>query len=280
MIYESSKLKLEEVGVIHVSPVGKCLICKDLNVNGNAMYTVFCISDHEVVKTLISLFEDQTPPEPVLIDSFASDNDHVFVFPYRKERPIKNFYMGDAMTLVRCEDVCINVILACMTSGLPWAVLYLVLEQGLLNLNKDDSVYLSYGVRLDKLDPEIREKDCVVRCAGILMELLESKSHLKADSYLLLQKKIASRSYSKFTELYRDIRIAATPGRKPGLISRFKIWFSIHKDRLFGFLFWISLILVIVALAMLISNAIFGDVPWLRFFINNFKRIGTESLLQ
>ncbi len=280
MIYESSKLKLEEVGVEHISPGGRCLICKDLNVTGNTLYTVFCISDHELVKTLISLFERQGAPDPVLIDSFVSDNDHVFVFPYRKERPLKDFYMGEVMPLTRCEDVCINVILACMTSGLPWAVLSLILEQKLLNLNKDDSVYLSYGVRLDKLDPNVREKDCAVLCAGILMDLLESKANYKADSYLLLQKKIASRSYSKFTELYRDIRIAATPKRKPGILSRIRIWFSYNKDRLFGILFWISLILVIVALAMLVTNALFGDVPWLRFLFNNFKRIGTESLLQ
>ncbi|MCR5278232.1 MAG: hypothetical protein K6E19_02215 [Lachnospiraceae bacterium] len=280
MIYESSKLKLEEVGVVHLSPVGRCLICRDLNVDGNVLYTVFCISDHEVVRTLISLFEKQGTADTVLVDSFVSENDHIFVFPYRKERRLDEFYMGDSLTLERCEDICINVILSCMTSGLPWAVLSLVLEQGLLNLNKDDSVYLSYGVKLDRLNPETKEKDCVVLCAAILMEILESKASLKADSYLLLQKKINSRSYSKFTELYRDIRIAATPGRKPGLLSQIRFWFEINKDRLFGFLFWISLILAIVALAMLVSSAVFGDVPWLRFFINNFKRIGTESLLQ
>ncbi len=280
MIYESSKLKLEEVGVVHVSRAGKCLICRDQNVDSATMYTVLAVSDHEIVRNLISMFDKYGTADSVLIDSFVSDNDHIFVFPYRKERSLREFYMGDTMGLERCEDICTNVILACMTSGLPWAVLSLILEQGLLNLNKDDSVYLSYGVRFDKLDPNVREKDCVVLCAGILLELLESKANLKADSYILLQKKINSRSYSKFTELYRDIRIAASPRRKPGLISQIRLWFSINKDRLFGILFWISLILVITALAMLVSSAIFGDVPWLRFFFNNFKRIGTESLLQ
>ena len=43
-------------------------------------------------------------------------------------------------------------------------------------------------------------------------------------------------------------------------------------------LFWVSLILVIIALAMLFSNLVLGDIPWLRLFINSFKRIGTESL--
>jgi len=280
MIFESSKLKLEEVGVIHLSPGGDCLICKDLNSGGNVMYTVFRVLDHDLVRLVISLFENLGAEESALVDSFATENCHIFVFPYRKERPLQDFYMGDTMSLEKCEDICMNVILACMTSGLPWPFLYCILDQELLNLNKDDSVFFSYGVRLKSLSTDIREKDCVVACAGILMRLLESKAAVKADSYMLLQKKIASRSYSKFTELYRDVRMAATPAGKVGPIARFKIWFSIHKDRVFGILFWICLILVIVALAMLVTNAAFGDVPWLRIFINNFKWIGTESLLQ
>lgn len=280
MIYESAKLQLEEVGIVHLSPAGDCLICKDLKVNGSVLYTVFRVSDHDVVKNIISLFEGYSGKDGVLVDSFAADNNHIFVFPYRKDRPVSEFYMGDTMPISRCEDICINVILACMTSGLPWPFLYLCLGQGLLNLSKDDSVYLTYNFNLRGLNPEIKERDCVVACAEVLLKLLESKASQKADSYILLEKKIKSRSYSKFTELYRDIRIAATPKSKAGIISKIIKWFMINKDRFFGILFWVSLILVIIAFAMLVTNAIMGDVPWLRFFINNFKRIGTESLLQ
>ena len=37
---------------------------------------------------------------------------------------------------------------------------------------------------------------------------------------------------------------------------------------------------VIFVLASLLTQAIFGNVPWLRFFIRSFNVIGTESLLQ
>ena len=37
---------------------------------------------------------------------------------------------------------------------------------------------------------------------------------------------------------------------------------------------------IIFALAMIVSQLIFSDVPFLRMFINPFKQIGTESLLQ
>ncbi|MCR5251328.1 MAG: hypothetical protein K6E50_12040 [Lachnospiraceae bacterium] len=280
MIYESNKLKLEEVGTVLLSPAGDCLICKDLRMDGATMYTVLRVPDHEIVRMLISVFEEIGMENSCLVDSFVAEGSHIFVFPYRKERPLDQFYMGDAMPLERCEDICINVILACMTSGLPWPVLYLILDQWKINLNKDDSVFLSYTMDLTGLDPLKKERDCTVACARIILQLLEGQTSQKADSYILLKKKIGNQSYNKFTELYRDIRIAAVPKGRMGIFFRIRHWFSARSDTFFGILFWICLILAIIALAMLATNLLTGDVPWLRMFINNFKRIGTESLLQ
>ncbi|MBR4529106.1 MAG: hypothetical protein IKO80_02385 [Lachnospiraceae bacterium] len=278
MILVSPKLRLEEVSTVRISGVSDILICKDLNTGGAVLYTVLRVRDHEIVRRLLSLYESQHFEDDPLIDNFSSEGAHVFVFPYRKERPLETFYMGDTKSLTECEDICINVILACMTSGLPWPLLYLCLRQGLLNLNRDDSVFINYEIELTDLDAEIRERECVVECARILLLLLESKASLKADSYQLLQKKTANQSYFRFTELYRDIRLAAAPRSRTGIIRRIIRWFRYHSDTIFGMLFWVSLILVIIALAMLFSNLVLGDIPWLRLFINSFKRIGTESL--
>ncbi|MBR3524772.1 MAG: hypothetical protein IKO11_02900 [Lachnospiraceae bacterium] len=280
MIFESDKLKLEEVGTVYLSAACDCLICRDLNMGGSTMYTVLRVSDHEIVKKLISIFDENRGSEKVLVESFSTDGVHIFVFPYRRERALDEFYMGDTMPLTRCEDICINLILACMTSGLPWPYLYLVLEQHKLNINRDDSIFLNYGVELKDLDPEKKEKDCVVACARVLLKLLESKADQKADSYTLLSKKIGNQSYNKFTELYRDVRIAAVSKGKQGILTRIRRWLAARKDRFLGLIFWLSLILVIIALAMLLSNLVLGDIPWLRLFVNNFKNIGTESLLQ
>ena len=280
MIFESDKLKLEEVGTVYLSAACDCLICRDLNMGGSTMYTVLRVSDHEIVRKLISIFDENRENDKVLVQSFSADGVHIFVFPYRRERSLDDFYMGDTMPLTRCEDICINLILACMTSGLPWPYLYLVLEQHKLNINRDDSIFLNYGVELKDLDTEKREKDCVVACARVLLKLLESKADQKADSYTLLSKKIENQSYTKFTELYRDVRIAAVSKGKQGILTRIRRWLAARKDRFFGLIFWLSLILVIIALAMLLSNLVLGDIPWLRLFVNNFKNIGTESLLQ
>ena len=114
----------------------------------------------------------------------------------------------------------------------------------------------------------------------ILRELLEPKASQKAISFQLLDKKISKKSYHKFTELYKDIRIAAAPRQRNSISGRFRAWFMRNRDQIFRIMLRICILLVILVLATFVTQAIFGDIPWLRLFINGFKKIGTESLLQ
>ena len=70
------------------------------------------------------------------------------------------------------------------------------------------------------------------------------------------------------------------PMERYGILVRIKSFFSRNADLLFGILFWVCVILGIVALILLLSHVVWGDVPIFRLFINNFKNIGTESLQQ
>ncbi|MBR1877209.1 MAG: hypothetical protein IJ805_08890, partial [Lachnospiraceae bacterium] len=81
-----------------------------------------------------------------------------------------------------------------------------------------------------------------------------------------------------FTELYRDIQIASTPAEKRKITTKIRSFFYRNADTLFGILFWISLILAVIAVAFLLSNLVVGDIPILRILYNSFKQIGTEKL--
>ena len=93
-------------------------------------------------------------------------------------------------------------------------------------------------------------------------------------------KKISKKSYHRFTELYKDIRIAAAPKKRRGVIAGIRAWFMRNRDAIFHLLLWVCILLVLLVIASFVTQAIFGDIPWLRFFFNAFKKIGTESLLQ
>lgn len=280
MFYQSQKMKLECVRTVKKNKINDIFICRDLNTTAGNLYTLLVIKDHLTVKRYLEIFEAAgLSAQDSYIDSFSDNGALVMVFDYKQERPLQDFYMGSSYTLGECEDVCIQVIMTCVASKLPFPLIYLILKQKQLHMAKDHSVYFSYQLDLSELDPKITERDCAVQCASILRDMLASKASQKAFSYRLLEKKISRKSYDRFMELYKDIRITAAP-QKRSLIKRIKAWFTRNQDVLFRILLVVCVILAIIAIVSLVSQLLFGDIPWLRLFFNGFKTIGTESLTQ
>lgn len=280
MFYQSQKMNLECIRIVVKSNVNDIFICQDLNTAARNLYTLLVIKDHLTARRYLEVFEHAgLSAQNSYIESFSDKGALCMVFEYRQERPLKDFYMGNSFTLAECEEVCIQVIMACIASNLPYPLVYLLLKQEQLHLSKDHSVHFSYQLDLSELDPRITERDCAVQCASILRDMLAPKASEKAFSYQLLEKKISRKSYDRFMELYKDIRITAVP-QKRGMIKRLKAWFVRNQDILFRVLLVVCGILAFVALVSLVMQLVFGDIPWLRVFFNSFKIIGTESLVQ
>ncbi len=274
-------MNLSRIRLICKNEANEVTVCRDVDDTSGALFTVIEVHDHTVARDFLRAHKEAgAAAENSVLDTFQKDGVFCIVYPYVWERPMSAFYRGDAVTLNECEEICINTILACMASQLPWPILYLLLEQRQVHLSKDNSVYLGYAIDLKDLDITKTEQDCTVQCARILIELLQAKASQKAVSYLLLQKKVGKSSYHRFTELYKDVRIAAAPKGKKGIWRTIKSWYIRNKDAMFRILLIISAILAILALVSLAAQLLFGDVPWLRIFIRSFERIGTESLLQ
>lgn len=281
MFYQSQRMKLECVRVIRRNEINDILICRDINTAAGILYTLLVIKEHQIARKYLEVFENaDMAAQDSYIESFSDHGFLCMVFEYKQERRLKDFYMGTAYTLAECENVCINVIMACITSALPYPLLYLILEQNQLNLSKDHMVYFSYQIDLTQLDPNRTERDCVGRCAEILRELLRPKASQKAFSYRILEKKISRESYDCFTELYKDIRITAVPEKRKGLGKRASTWFAVRKDKIFQILLFVGAVLALIVLVSLAFQLFLGDIPWLRVLFNGFKTIGTESLLR
>ncbi len=273
--------------------VNDCFAARRADTSDGSFFTLVVIHEHETVHKFLEIEKDAARVSygridysdgffegGPLIEGFSSGKDFILVFPYRTERLLDSFYVGEAYTLLQCEEVCFNLILACISSGLKYPILFQILDQKLVNIAKDYSIYFSYRMDMENLDPTRTERDCATRCADILLELLSSKEKEKSVVYELLSRKAGNKSYSTFTELYRDMRIATAPVKKGNLIQNIKAFFHRNADRLFGIMFWIALIVGIVALILLITNLVVGDIPFLRLFYNSFQKIGTESLKQ
>ena len=281
MIYQFQNKRLSSLQVILRNPTNEVLVCEDLEDSIRSKYTVLVLSDHEIVRRFIKIYNDADYlPEERNVWYFSAEGKYLIVYPYVRPRPLSSFYMGKTMTLAESEEICRNLIVCCMTSGLPWPILYEVLKQGQVHLATDRSISLSYGIDISELDEDKSESDCVVECAKLLLFVLGQRTNKSANSYVLLQKKIGRKSYSRFIELYRDLDIAGASSDKKGVLVWIHAWFIRNRDTLFRILLVISMVLLIFTIVTLLTNAIFGDVPWLRFFIRSFEKIGLETLTE
>ena len=281
MTFESQKANYTVVSTLFSGEANCCYMARLSDDMNGRSFTIVAVKDHDVIRTLMEASSKiRNLEESQLVDAFTYGNDFVLVFPYRQERPLDRFFVGESMSLSQVEEIGTNLLLTCISASLPFPMLYLLLEQGQINLSKDGGIYLTYNMDLRDLDVRRNERDCTVKCAEILREILATKSDQKNISYELISRKSDNNSYNSFTELYRDLRIAAMPMERYGILVRIKSFFSRNADLLFGILFWVCVILGIVALILLLSHVVWGDVPIFRLFINNFKNIGTESLQQ
>lgn len=281
MIYQSNKMELECIRTVFQGKVNDIYICKDQNTKGEIPYTLLMIKDHKTARKYLQVFEQAGKKAAgSYIDSFSDRGHFCMLFEYRQERPLKDFYMGGSLSLTESEKICINLILKCMESNLPYPVLYMILQQGQIHLAKDHSIYWSYCLDLEQLEEKKTEKDCVLLCAALLKELLKSKASSKGFAYRVLEKKIRRESYGCFIEVYRDLRITATPKQEKGVRKKLKKFLGKNESIFLKIFYTLCIVMILFALVSLISQLLFGEIPWLRILFNGFKKIGTQSLLQ
>ena len=281
-MYRTSNMQFAEVQLVQENGSSRVMVCEDINSPERTRYSVFVTEDHDIIARLHRVYSEAKNLSPDTEINYFSDGGRFLVYyTYVAARPIKDFYMGRNLPISQCETVCKNYIIACMTCELPWQVLYLAISQGHVNMARDGSVYLSYSIDLSEVDESINERDCVGLVTEALVSMLSQKEEsVKWELRDLLKKKLERKAFISFAQLYRDVDIASGRHKKGGIFRRLMVWFDDNKDRLFRIFLTICVILLVFTLITFLTNAIFGDVPWLRLFIRSFERIGEESLVQ
>lgn len=287
MVYQVGKMNLQQTQEVFRGKVNDVIVCQDVANSSRPYYTVLVVHDRAVAKKLMDLFHGQNrQAKNKFVADFTWKDSYLMVFDYVRERPLQQFFTSEIMTLAECEQMCLNLTVECLACGVPYPILYLQLLQDQIHISKDKSVYLGYCIDLAQFSDDITERDCATLCAQKIFPMLGKISTGKngavsrATSYKLLESRSWKGGYHRFTDLYKDLKMAATPLKKDGILTRIRKFFRHHQDGIFRLVLILAVVLAVLALTMIVSQIIFGDVPFLRLFVNTFKQIGTESLLQ
>ena len=280
MIYRTDNMLLEPIHEVLRGTQNDVLVCRDRNSPVGATYTLWVVHDRGCIRTLLDLFEnaprDLLEGESPYLTRFAEGEDLCFLFEYRPPRPLGRFAPGQADTVQQRERISIDLVMACLASPMPFALLCLLLEQDCVSIAQDGTIYFTYEADLSRLNPTDDEAMCADLCVTIVLELQQEDTNLK--SMKLLHMKLEKSAYQSLAELYRDIRLTLVPEKKPSLRTRLKGLWRRNKDRWFRWLLRLSVVIVILTLLVLLSQLIFGDVPLFRLFEHSMDVVGTERL--
>ena len=286
MIYYPDGMELEEVSVVFQGSVNDVIICRDRRSAAGTLYTLLSVHDRDCARKMLQVMGSKPEGEGEgCLFQFSQNELLLFAFPYREERKFSAFARGQLTSALVSESICVNLVMECLSTPLPWPILYLVLEQDGVQITKDNTIYLNMALDLAELKPELTEKQCVSSCARLLLELLSApvvtrrtRRRWPLKSFELIRKKSGRGAYNSFPELYHDIKLTALPERKPSLKKRAAGVWNRNRDLLFRLLLILCVLLLLCAAIMVVSQIIFGDIPLLRLFQNCFDVIGTENL--
>lgn len=249
-------------------------ICEDIY---KEKYTLCIIKDHRLAKRLTEYFE--AGKRPGHMEIFSAGGMYCIANPYRGERKLKNFIESQGISFENIKEICGKVVFECMSSRLPWPILYLVIKNEYINIDKNGNIYFTYRLNLEMFREKC-EADCAALCAMYLEVFLEEVHQTSWSGYRLLKMKNRRMGYTTFSDLYLDIQAGTGIGKNKGLLIRIKNYIQRHKGKILLVIKAVCILVGITALIFLITNIIFGDNPLLRLFVNTFKKIGTESMLQ
>lgn len=275
MTFSSDKTEYICVGDCLQNETNDVYICKNSGMNDT--YYLWAIKDHRIARQITGYFEKESIPDN--IDLFTMGTTLYVVFPYKKERNLEEFFSVQVQSLAETMEICCNMILLCMTSGMPVSLLYILLKQKQWNLGLDRTVYFSYAISLENLEDKT-ENDCTRILGKYIQKRLEESGYTSWSGYRLLKMKNEKFQYRTFAELYKDMESGILIVKESSFFQRLKYFIAEKKPTFFRVLKRACLVIGVVALFLFISKCILGENIISFLFVNSFKTIGTESMLQ
>ncbi|MBO5292148.1 MAG: hypothetical protein J6B10_03085 [Lachnospiraceae bacterium] len=284
MILETGTMRLLSIREVRKGNISDVLVCAAEGAAAQTYYTVWMIKDHKTAKAVLEDFcrrKEERPELPApYLECFTKGSCMCFSFPYYQERSLKRFYRKEEYDRESRRRICLQLVAECMTSELPYSLLYLALVQDQIQLERDGTVRFQYMLDLQEYEQDCGEQDCIEACAELILSMLEEEGKDGYEGKRLIERKLERAGYESFRELYQDMQILGRTTGKGRMLKKCRPVVKKHKKKLFRVFMIIVLFLAVIALCMAVSELIWGEIPFLRVFSDAFETIGTESLLQ
>lgn len=241
--------------------------------------TVWVVKDRNLSRRLLKICSEA---DVVGYEScFTYGNNTCFLFPYMEERKAESFFLGTVRN-GNCskEQICLEYVTKCMTSRLPDALMYMLLDQKQVHLMQDGSIYFNFFLDLTDAELNMTNRNCVRRCAQNILNLLKLDGDEKNPTKKLIEKRLERTGYVEYIQLYKDLKLMTKEEKRGSLIKKLGDQVRNRKDMIFKALSVLAVMLFVIVMTMFFMRLLFGNVTIFDLFRDPIKQIGTESLLQ
>lgn len=285
MLYQTGNLVLSEIRKVRDNEDYRISVCKDLNTSLGTQYVLTVIKNKDLKVAVMQCMEgceENGAGEQPWVACFVEEQNLCYVFPYEKQRKFGSFAAAQLVDTYSWEQAAINLVVACMSNPWPYPLLYLLINEDTVNINRDNTIYFTNFFRLEHFALKVSEVDCVERCSVMVLDMLQhagEKRVKKLKSLALIEKKVEHGAYRAFSEIYKDIKYCAIPSKKVSIFKRFFAYVIERKDNLFKVLLTVSIVLFIAAFLMLVAQLVFGNAAFFKLGYS-IDQIGTEQMTQ
>lgn len=277
MIYQVGRQSYYVVSQLFSGKANDVYVCRGIGDREETLYTLWEVKDRSIAKVLMKLLPRQTEDCDYLGETVRKSFS-CFLFRYRPERSVLRHFQGETRTMTECEELALKLVSECIAlQWIPYPVLCLILAQGQVSVEQDNSVYFTYVLNLEDLKETDGKRECAAACASLLSKLLEQKKEAE-ESVKLIRMKADRAVYPNFYEVCHDIRLLNRPRSRRGRFEKIRRWAVKEKEKLKKLLMVVCILVMLYAIAVLLSQAFTGDVALFRIFHHTFDVIGTETL--
>lgn len=272
---------LKPVRMVNEFDAGEITVCKSVEDGG--FYTIIRV--RERAAKLLFVEADAKMCEnggEYAFSSLESDGGALAVtLPYVPPRKMVDFAAPSCSSVEEKTALCLRLVRACMSSGIPWWLLYLCLTRENVQLCASGAVKFDMLIDLDNIDAEKNERDCARRCGALVREVLELMSETekrRSNAYAMVQKNERNDSYTTLRQLYRNLEaVYMHPSRSLPLNIIFD-WCKTHMPLLLKAFRVAAVVFTLVLAATLLKSLVFSDVSFPSFRYEGLDRIGEINL--
>lgn len=275
MIFISDKTKYQ--------CISQCISGKKMDVyiceseEESELYYIWAVKDSILSRNMTKVFMEDGVYKG--IDCFFVGALYCIVFPYEKDRNLFKFAIPDKDESKWAREICLKLIFLCMSSRLPWEILYILITEKKISIRNNGEVYFNYNISIIDMENKT-QKDCTSALGMYMENMLKERKCSNWSGYRLICMKNKRKNYISLSELYQDINNSIEIDVSDNIGKKLLIILNENKPIIIRTFKVLCITVAFIAVIVFISNIVFDESPFYRLFFNTFKKIGTETLLQ